>query len=94
MMNVAEMTASVDAIEVVDPRARALRDILPAIKAKLAAGATKRQIVAALTPHFNEASAGWLDRELSTLLRKRGGGRKKKAVDKPPARPRLAAAAE
>jgi hypothetical protein len=75
-INLATATAALDGIQTVDPKIVALRELHPKIKERIDAGATMKQIVAALAPIFN-ADEKWIARAIASLRVKRGGGRPK-----------------
>ncbi len=70
-LNLAAAREALSAIETVDPRVASIRELIPDIKSKLDAGATMKQVSAALAPIFG-GDEKWVSRTISHLRRRRG----------------------
>jgi hypothetical protein len=71
-LNLAAARDALAGIETVDPRITSIRELMPDIKAKIDAGASMKQVCAALAPIFG-GDEKWVSRTIVQLRRRRGG---------------------
>jgi hypothetical protein len=77
-IDIAAARDALTAISTTDPRETALEQLREGIKAKIADGASVKEIAFAIAPHLG-GDEKWLARRISALRARRGGGRPPKS---------------